>query len=144
VKVYYDARVYNVGGRLWYIPSHLVEEAALMVEGRLKGKLPEGCELRTVREEGAVTFELVKAQPPAPQPPQPPTPPALQPLEGPAPQPPPPPEDPLKRLEAEVSRLGAGRLTLRLRFKGDDVPALLHHLRALKNLIESYTIEAAG
>jgi len=146
VKVYYDARVYNVGGRLWYIPSHLVEEAALRVEGRLKGKLPEGCTLRVVREEGAATFELVKAQPPAPQPPQPPspqppTPPIRQLPEGPAL---PPPEDPLKRLETEMRRLGAGRLTLRLRFMGDDVPALLNHLNAIKNLIESYTIEAAG
>jgi hypothetical protein len=150
VRVYYDARVYNVGGRFWYIPSRLVEEAARRVEGRLKSKLPEGYTLRVVREEGVATFELVKVQPPTlqppqPPPPQPPTPPVRQLPEGPAPPPPPPPpEDPLKRLEMEMRRLGAGRLTLRLRFRGDDVPALMNYLRAIKNLIESYTIEAAG
>jgi hypothetical protein len=148
VKVYYDARVYNVGGRSWYIPSRLVEEATRRVEERLKGKRPEGYTLRVVREEGVASFELVKVVPPAPQPlqppsPQPPTPPVHQPLERPPP-PPPPPEDLLKRLEMEMYRLGAGRLTLRLRFEKDAVPALMNHLRAIKNLIESYTTEAAG
>jgi len=150
VKVYYDARVYNAGGRFWYIPSHLVEEAARRVEGRLKGKLPEGYTLRVLREEGVATFELVKVQPPAPQPPQPPSPQPPTPTVRQLPEGaalthlPPPPEDPLKRLEMEMRRLGAGRLTLRLRFKGDDVPALMNYLRAIKNIIESYTIEAAG
>jgi hypothetical protein len=154
VKVYHDVRVYKIKGRSYYIPSSLIEETLPQVKKLLEGgKLPEGYKVRTLNEEGVTTFELVETQQPPPQPPQPtvlpsqpPTLPVSQALkELPLPPPPPPPGDKLEQLEREIRERSAGRLKLTLKFQDqEDVANIINHLRALKKLIEDYTIEAAG
>jgi hypothetical protein len=152
VKVYFDARTIPVDNRLWYVPSHLIREAAATLEGRLKGKLPANTDLRIIKEENAVTFERVEKQPIQPQPPptpQPPTraleqPPAqapAQPLGPPAAQPPP---DPLKLAEEEMRRLGSGVLVVKLQFTRDEISNLLVFLRAYKRLILDCEVKAAA
>jgi hypothetical protein len=152
VKVYFDARAIPAGGRLWYVPSRLIKDAAATLEGRLKSRLPEGAELRLIKEEDVVTFELVERQPIQPQPlsaPQPPIrapeqPPVrvpVQPSRPPVAQPPP---DPLKLVEEEMRRLGSGVLVVKLRFASDEISNLLLFLRAYKKLILDCEVKPAA